>query len=326
GEGLMKLDGTFSQALIDSHSTEVTAPGLGPLSVDRLNNYEVTTNCRLVIDVELEDSVGNSYSGLCFVTSSDRQVVVVDGHTSVPVNGGTDTIDFRSQQRPPAIASDGSVVFAARTIGGRDGVFRWRAGSLETLLIEGSEAPGFPGRNLSTSGAPEFSCNPRGDLIIKAVANLPSATDLLYQIPVGSVEARLLLREGDWFMIDGERQNLTSFRAIDSSFDRDTHNGQGQFVFLGTFRNENNVSSSALLLIESQEPLPIFTLVGSNAVIQVTTIPGKRLGVRRTSDFDSFATVASGIVGNGEIVEVVDEQATSNFDQAYYVVVDEGEL
>ena len=61
-------------------------------------------------------------------------------------------------------------------------------------------------------------------------------------------------------------------------------------------------------------------------MIQVTTIPGKRLGVRRTVDFVTFDHVASDILGTGETVEVRDEGATLRSDYSYYVVVVEGDL
>ena len=106
--------------------------------------------------------------------------------------------------------------------------------------------------------------------------------------------------------------------------ERTVFNERGQLVVRLDSRSPDY--SVGLFVLDTNKPVGVFRLEGEDAVIRVTTIPGKRLGVRRTTDLVNYTTIASDIVGDGEVVEIRDPGVAADLGAAYYLVVDEGDL
>ncbi len=293
-------------------------PGLGGLPWLAFQSHKATTDRRIAIQGRVLVD-GGGIDGLWFASPTDQQLVFLPGHSSfVGARAGERIASWGTADY--GIGRDGGVVFQARTDQGRDGIFRWKAGSLAVLLIEGQAAPGFDGRTVNTVSI--FRMNRRGDVLVPG--GLSVGGTVLYLFESGVEEPRAVVRPGDVYDQNGEQKTLSAFAMPSGSVDeREVFNDRGQVVLAlqSTFP-----ASLGLFLVETSRPAETFRLEGDDALILVQTLAGKSLALRRTSDFVNFTDVATGITGDGEVVEVRDAAVRATFDLAYYVVVIEGDL
>lgn len=286
-------------------------PGQGPLEWRSFDGYKSTTQNRIALSAR----VGNpSVAALWFISPTDQQLAVLSGHTSF-VDAQPGEFIENAGGSDYGIGRDGGIVFFGQTNFGRRGVFRWQNGSVTPLLIEGQTAPGFSDGVIGNRIA--FRMNRRGDVLIQgSITNF--GKPILYLLETDETTPRIIVQRGDLYQVRGEQKVLSGW-AFPILSQHDVFNDRGEIVLSLSSTNPN--SKTGLFLVKTSRPVKTLRFEGDDAVVAMKTIPGKRLAVRRTSDFKSFINVATGITGNGETKEVRDPGAMISFESAFYVVV-----
>ena len=302
-----------NQILLARTSTPAPGPpALGSLPWVGFQSFKATTNQRIALQGRV------LVNGLWSVTATDQRLVMMPDHTSF-IGAQPDEIITSWGTSDYEIGRNGDIVFMAKTNLERDGVFRWQSGSLTALLIEGQPAPSVEGRTVNTVSV--FRTNPRGDVVVPGSLNVGGS--VLYLFETGETEPRIIVRPGDLYQLGGEQETLSGFQLPTGSVDERTiFNDKGQ---LAIGLQSISPTKIGLFLLETSRPDDTFSLDGDDAIVVVQTIPGKRLALRRTTDFVNFTDVATGITGDGESIEVRDPGVRLAFDNAYYLVFVEGD-
>lgn len=111
--------------------------------------------------------------------------------TSTPAPG---TASSFSALSVPVLNQAGEVGFDGAA-GGADGAWWWSGGAAELVLIEGTEAPGFPGEAIDFVGGPEITSE--GFALLAAVDTGSTTDDSIVYAPNGAGGLVALAREGE---------------------------------------------------------------------------------------------------------------------------------
>ncbi|MEM9478437.1 MAG: hypothetical protein AAGA58_02115 [Verrucomicrobiota bacterium] len=309
----------YSESIFNTGSLAKTgdpapAPfGLGTVNWESLDSYEVTTETRAVLNARVR--VNNVFTeGLWFLDPNNQQLVALVNASSFV---GADSGEVFNNIYEYGIGRNGVIVFGATTSTGRTGVFAWDNGSVHPILASGFTVPEQP--DVDVLGALSFRINSKGDILVPATVRDSGLTrTYLYLLETGETSPTIAIRSGDFADFNGTQRTVSSFDFPDSDTD-EIFNDQGQIIL--ELRTSGN---RGLFVVDVSRDIESFFLEDNDAVIPVTTVPGKILGVRRTHDFVAYDHVASGIIGTGEIVEVTDPDILTSADNAYYIVVVEG--
>ncbi|MEM0897473.1 MAG: hypothetical protein AAGJ79_11370, partial [Verrucomicrobiota bacterium] len=309
----------YSESIFNTGSLAKTgdpapAPfGLGTVNWESLDSYEVTTEARAVLNARVR--VNNVFTeGLWFLDPNNQQLVALVNASSFV---GADSGEVFNNIYEYGIGRNGVIVFGATTSTGRTGVFAWDNGSVHPILASGFTVPEQP--DVDVLGALSFRINSKGDILVPATVRDSGLTrTYLYLLKTGETSPTIAIRSGDFADFNGTQRTISSFDFPDSDTD-EIFNDQGQIIL--ELRTSGN---RGLFVVDVSRNIESFFLEDNDAVIPVTTVPGKILGVRRTEDFVAYDHVASGIIGTGETVEVTDPDILTSADNAYYIVVVEG--
>lgn len=314
-EALFYTKGLINSGVLALENEEAPVPAaVAPRVWADVIDYKATTEERTVLWATVRiDNV--STPGLWFLSPTDRQLVALPGHTGF-VNAGENEVISALFSSDYDIGRNGAVVFMAETSLGRRGIFRWQDGSLKALLIDGQAAPVYVGKTIPSISSRMYM-NDRGDVVIPA--SISGVGTVLYLYETGEDEPRVAFRSGDSVLVDGVPRTcdvVTFHSGV-------LFNDQLQFVLELRVRDPFEY---ATFLLDLSRPRPNFTLENDDAVVLVTTIPGKVLGLRRTTNFIDYDVIATGLTGVGQTITIRDSGIRQIEDNAYYMVVIEGDL